>query len=100
MVLRIARIHALELTEHLVDRIAHALRRPPADGEVGLNVLKRQPAARRLKPYGGRTMFFKRSYRIVEFSTFHSPGRAVTIPGERQQRNFSGMAPQSPTPTA
>ena len=45
-VLCIIGIHALKATEHVPDRVAHALRGAPADGEVGLNVLKRQPAVR------------------------------------------------------
>ena len=52
MVLRVVGIHALERTEHVLDRVAHALGGIPADFEVGLNVVEGQAAHRTLKPHG------------------------------------------------
>ena len=41
-------IHDIERPECRLDRVPPALGGPPADGEVGLNVFQRQPAARPL----------------------------------------------------
>ena len=42
--LGVVRIHAIEGPERRPDRVPHALGGPPADGEVGLNVVQRQSA--------------------------------------------------------
>ena len=74
MVLRVTGIHAFERSEHVADRVAHALGGPPLYREVGLNVVERQPAMRSLKPHG-------KAHDVLQALVWHREALCFAPPG-------------------